>query len=69
MSRDISELRRGNGQLFLSRARCSGRELSKEVLGLAMFTSESTVTEVLSDSQFDRELSSSTVHNADVMLS
>ena len=34
-----------------------------------MFASESTVTEVLSDSQFDRELSSSTVHNADVMLS
>ncbi len=69
MSRDISELRRGNGQLFLSRARCSGRELSKEVLDLAMFTSESTVTEVLSDSQVDKELSSSTVHNADVMLS
>ena len=69
MSRDISELRRGNGQLFLSRARCSGRELSKEFLGLAIFTSESTVTEVLSDSQVDKELSSSTVHNADVMLS
>lgn len=69
MSKDISELRRGKGQLFLSRPGRSGRELSKEVLGLAMFTSESTVTEVLSDPQVDKELSSSTVHNADVMLS
>ena len=34
-----------------------------------MFTSESTLTHVLSDSQFDKELSSSTVHKAEVMLS
>ena len=66
---DTSEPQRGSGQLVVSTVRWAGLELSKEVLGLDMFTSESTLTQVLSDSQFDKELSSRTVHNAEVMLS
>ena len=69
MSKDISELHRGKGQLLVPEAGSKGWALSNEVLGLAVLTSDSTVTVVLSDSQLDNELSSRTVHNAVVMLS
>ena len=68
VSSDKSDPHRGKGQLLVATAGWKGRALSKEILGLAMFMAESTLTVVLSDSQFDRQLSSSTVHRADVML-